>query len=172
MKLTKTSTYAIKTVILLAELAQESPVSCKTLAERGDMPYRYLLSILRTLATRGFLSSSRGAAGGFELSRDPACISLLDIIEAVEGPFSYDDSNCAEFAGPLRPRMLSALDVITRNVREELQSIKLSDVLTPESSAAAATEKLPPVTRIDTSAHTQNSAWTSPQFSGSSPVSG
>jgi Rrf2 family protein len=50
------------------------------------MPERFLLQILRVLVTHGILKSTRGVEGGYSLSRSPEAISLLEVIEAIDGP--------------------------------------------------------------------------------------
>jgi Rrf2 family transcriptional regulator, iron-sulfur cluster assembly transcription factor len=49
------------------------------------IPYQYLRQILTKLSKTGFINSSRGRRGGFELTRDIATIYIVDIIEAIEG---------------------------------------------------------------------------------------
>ena len=66
----------------------ENPVPCSQLAAEGHMPERFLLQILRHLVTHGILHSTRGVEGGYTLERKPEQVSLLDVIEAIEGPLT------------------------------------------------------------------------------------
>ena len=50
-----------------------------------DLPYPYLAKIIQDLARRNLVSSQKGPGGGISLARDPAKISLLEIVEAVDG---------------------------------------------------------------------------------------
>jgi Rrf2 family protein len=86
MKFTRTVAYAVQAVLSLAQASGDRPVSCSRLAAEGHMPERFLLQILRTLVTHGILHSTRGVEGGYQLNRSAAEISLLDVIEAIEGP--------------------------------------------------------------------------------------
>ena len=86
MKLSRTLSYAVQATLQLAELNKEGPVPCSRLAGDGKLPERFLLQILRNLVTHGILSSTRGVEGGYALIRPADKISLLEIIEAIEGP--------------------------------------------------------------------------------------
>ena len=86
MKLSRTVEYAVQATLQLAQSQTGGPVPCSQLAASNAMPERFLLQILRSLVTHGILSSTRGVVGGYVLQRRPEEISLLDLIEAIEGP--------------------------------------------------------------------------------------
>lgn len=67
------------------------------IAEAKGMPKAYLAKIFQTLSSKGLVKSSRGRDGGFVLARPPRSITLLEIIEAVEGPVCIND--CIEKKG-------------------------------------------------------------------------
>ena len=90
MKLSRTVMYALQAACQLSVAGQDAPVPSKKLAETGGMPDRFLLQILRNLVSHGVLRSTRGVVGGYTLARRPEEISLLDIIEAVEGPVTFE----------------------------------------------------------------------------------
>src|SRR4029079_16039606 len=87
MKLSRTVSYAVRATLQLAELSANGPVPCSKLAKEGQMPERFLLQILRNLVTHGILRSTRGVDGGYALVRPAEQISLLEVIEAIEGPY-------------------------------------------------------------------------------------
>ncbi len=86
MKLSQSVAYAVHAAIRLAEHRESGPISCGRLAELGNMPERFLLQILRDLSKQGILLSTRGGGGGFMLEREPQDVSLLEMIEAIDGP--------------------------------------------------------------------------------------
>src|SRR5947207_120468 len=88
MKLSRTAGYALQATLQLAETGSIAPVPCSQLAAEGGMPERFLLQILRNLVTHGILHSARGVDGGYMLDRPPEQISILQVIEAVDGPLS------------------------------------------------------------------------------------
>ena len=89
------------------------------------MPDRFLLQILRNLVAHGLLRSTRGVIGGYTLARSTDEISLLDIIEAVEGPVAFEVGEAINGSGCLR----QALEAVTVNVRRDLGDVKLAHLM-------------------------------------------
>lgn len=87
MKLTRSAGYALVAVGHIARNSQGSPVLARTIAKRYRIPLDYLLKIMQQLVRAGVLNSVRGPRGGFTLPTTPNKINLLEIIEAVDGPF-------------------------------------------------------------------------------------
>jgi Rrf2 family protein len=93
------------------------------------MPERFLLQILRNLVTHGILQSTRGVDGGYSLDRSPQDISLLDVIEAVDGPLgSFLPLTEGKLSQRTYARLREAVDEVGVTLRSQLQSIKLSDL--------------------------------------------
>lgn len=86
MKISRTVAYAVQALSQIAQDRSGLPIPCSQLASEGHMPERFLLQILRHLVTHGILHSTRGVDGGYSLDRPADEISLLDVIEAIEGP--------------------------------------------------------------------------------------
>ena len=131
MKLSRTVAYAVRATLQLAQLETKGPVPCSRLATEGKMPERFLLQILRNLVTHGILRSTRGVDGGYALIRPADQISLLEVIEAIEGP--YDAT--LELGEGLSPdsqlNLQEALEGVTKSTRKQLEAIKLSQLLRP-----------------------------------------
>jgi|GEM_PF-663797 len=87
MKLTRSAGYALVAVSHIGKARQEDPILAKTIAKQYKIPLDYLLKILQQLVRADILGSIRGPRGGFVLAKAMTRISLLDIIEAVDGPF-------------------------------------------------------------------------------------
>ncbi|HZZ27619.1 MAG TPA: Rrf2 family transcriptional regulator [Pirellulales bacterium] len=129
MKLSRTVGYALQATLQLAEAKSGTPIPCSQLAAQGKMPERFLLQILRNLVTHGILHSTRGVDGGYTLKRKPEEISLLDLIEAIDGPvFAH-----APLAEALPPesveRLTAALQQVTARARQQLGNIKISSLV-------------------------------------------
>ena len=88
MKVSRTIAYAIHATLQLAGGERGVPIPCSQLANKGQMPERFLLQILRSLVTRGLLRSTRGVEGGYCLARPADEISLRDIVESFDNPLS------------------------------------------------------------------------------------
>jgi Rrf2 family protein len=131
MKLSRTVAYAVRATLQLAQNPQGTPVPCSKLASDGKMPERFLLQILRNLVTHGILRSTRGVEGGYSLTRPPEQISLLDVIEAIEGPFGVGTSTIGNFPEEGQPKLHEALRSITERSRGQLEAIKFSQLLEP-----------------------------------------
>lgn len=129
MKLSRTVTYALQAALQLAENESSSPVPCSQLAEQGHMPERFLLQILRNLVTHGVLQSTRGVEGGYRLRRRAQDISLLDVIEAVDGPLGSDMPDDAALPIESVAKLHSALEQVTAATRRQLAAIKLSQLV-------------------------------------------
>ena len=78
--------YGLRAMIFLASQPPERTVPFKEIARRMEVPQDFLAKILKTLVGQGLARSTRGAHGGYQLSRPAREISFLDVIEAVEGP--------------------------------------------------------------------------------------
>jgi Rrf2 family protein len=141
MKPPKTAIYAIKAMIYLAERDDTRGrimAPCHQIAEAGDMPERFLLQILRSLAGAGLLRSSRGIEGGFGLARRPDEVTLLEILEAVEGPADFTSALRPYFAGAGRERTMANLEETCRELTEVLGRRSLADLCADDSCAANA----------------------------------
>jgi Rrf2 family protein len=86
--LTRQSDYGVRAVLHLACRPYGDVVQTREIAAREEIPAKYLPSIIRTLARGGLIRTLRGNQGGVTLARPPEEISLLEVIEAVEGPIS------------------------------------------------------------------------------------
>ncbi len=98
MEITRETDYAIRCVLFLA-LQPDRVFMVGEIAEKQDVPKAFLAKILQKLVKGNFVSSIRGVKGGFRLSKNPKDISLLKVIEAVDGPVSLnvcvvDKRNC------------------------------------------------------------------------------
>ncbi len=131
MKLSQSVTYAIHAVLRLAQTGDSAPVACGRLAAEGQMPERFLLQILRDLAKHGILRSTRGGGGGFVLARSPQETTLLDLVEAIDGPLAPTLPLKGNFPGDAGERLQGSLEHITQETRQQLRTIRLCDLLPP-----------------------------------------
>lgn len=83
--------YASRALLSLALHSSDGPTSVRDIAERTGLPQPYLEQILLALKGAGLVRSKRGAGGGYTLARDPAEITLAQIVSAVDGPIQAGD---------------------------------------------------------------------------------
>lgn len=136
MKMSRTVAYAVQASIYLAQAQGEGPVPCSRLASEGKMPERFLLQILRHLVARGILASTRGVDGGYCLDRPADEVSLLEVIEAIDGPLVTDLPLGDGLSGKSRQRLTEAIGQVTRQMREQLAAIKLAHLMPPRSESS------------------------------------
>jgi Rrf2 family iron-sulfur cluster assembly transcriptional regulator len=86
LRLTNAADYAIRSMLYIASLPEGRVVLRSEVAETQNIPSSFMAKILRGLVRAGLLRSSRGVHGGFSLARSASEISLLDVVEAIEGP--------------------------------------------------------------------------------------
>jgi len=80
------SDYALRALIELASREDGSPVSAEELGRLQEIPHGFLQAILADLRRADVVMSQRGQAGGWRMARDPADVSVADVIRAVDGP--------------------------------------------------------------------------------------
>jgi Rrf2 family protein len=86
MQLTRAADYALRIMIHLAGLPPASRPNRSALAQAGEVAEHFLSKILQSLARAGLIDSQRGMNGGFALARRPEQVTVLDVLEAIEGP--------------------------------------------------------------------------------------
>jgi Rrf2 family protein len=134
MKLSRTVAYALQATLQLARSEDASvPIPCNRLAADGGMPERFLLQILRNLVNHGVLTSHRGVEGGYSLERKPSDVSLLEVIEAVDGPFAASLSQVYEgLPAGSRSKVESVFKDVAESIRHKLRAITLAHLLPSE----------------------------------------
>ena len=86
LRLTNAGDYAIRSMIFIASLPEDAVVLRSEICESQRIPSSFMAKILRSLVRAQLLRSTRGVNGGFSLARQPAEITLLHVLEAIEGP--------------------------------------------------------------------------------------
>ena len=84
-KYKKTTSYALLAVGYIAEYSQEGPVEASAISEQFDIPMLYLFKVLGELKKANIVKSKRGPGGGSSLARPAEDITLLEIIETIDG---------------------------------------------------------------------------------------
>jgi len=85
LELTKRGDYAVRAMLALTRGAGNGLLSARRISDAMDIPVRFLPQVLADLQRAGLIEAAPGRSGGYRLSRDPDGVSLLEVIEAVEG---------------------------------------------------------------------------------------
>lgn len=80
--------YGVRLMVELARHYGDGPVSLAEMADHEDLPRPYLEQLVVSLRESGLVTSTRGARGGYQLTRDPSAIRMSEVIEALEGPIA------------------------------------------------------------------------------------
>jgi len=93
MEITRQADYAVRAVLELALQPSGARLSCETIAQRHSIPLAFLTKISARLAAEGIVHSQRGVNGGVQLARPPEEINLLEVVEAIDGPVTFNRCN-------------------------------------------------------------------------------
>jgi len=91
MQITRQADYALRAMLYLARQDNNQRAATSQIAEVQHIPSSFLAKIISQLSIAGLITTSRGARGGVALSRKPADITILDVIEAIDGPVALND---------------------------------------------------------------------------------
>ncbi len=78
--------YSVRAILHLARHYGRGRLKAREIAAEMEIPRNYVPQILADLVKQGLLTATAGPAGGYELTRDPGSISLLEVVEGAEGP--------------------------------------------------------------------------------------
>ncbi len=85
LELTKRGDYAVRAMLALARAPAERRTSVRRIAEEMEIPVRFLPQVMGDLLAAGLVEATTGRAGGYRLARPADAITLLDVVDAVEG---------------------------------------------------------------------------------------
>ncbi len=91
MQITRQADYAVRAVLYLAQLGPDRRAATSQIAQEQQIPPSFLAKIVSQLSVAGLLQTSRGARGGVSLARSPDQISLLEVVEAIDGPIFLNE---------------------------------------------------------------------------------
>jgi Rrf2 family cysteine metabolism transcriptional repressor len=121
LSITSKSPYAIAALAELGRAGGEDPVPIGELARRRDIPVQFLEQLFATLRRGGMLRSFRGVNGGYLFARAPQTITVLEVVELLEGPLGADATGIFADAATAARGVLAATtiaDVIEREACE------------------------------------------------------
>ncbi len=96
MQITRQADYAVRAVLHLAQMKIGDRTATSTVAKEQHIPPSFLAKIISQLSIAGLLHTSRGARGGVMLARDPREITLLEVVEAIDGPIQLNECVAAD----------------------------------------------------------------------------
>lgn len=127
LAITARSPYALRALTELVRAGGSGPLPMAEIARRREVPLQFLEGLFATLRRAGILHSQRGVKGGYSLARPPEEVTVLEVVELLEGDLASE----AERAGPIWSDSVGAL-------RSVLAATTLADVAEREEHAAGA----------------------------------
>lgn len=128
MQLSAKTEYACIAVLELAvRHGTGGPVRIREIADPNGIPSRFLVQILLQLKSAGIVGSTRGAAGGYQLMKDPGDITLAEVMAASEGQIS-DPVSSAGQQTPATRALFAAWNELAAAERELLESITFAQL--------------------------------------------
>ena len=130
MRLSTKGRYGTRAIIEIAKHYQEGPVKRRDIVETQAIPDSYLENILITLKAAGLVRTIRGAHGGYQITRDPTTIDLLEVIYALEGdiaPVYCLESDTCERQADCKTR--SVWNEMYKAMEQVMRSYTLQDMV-------------------------------------------
>jgi Rrf2 family transcriptional regulator, cysteine metabolism repressor len=129
MKLTRASSYALHAVAFMAVQKHDRPIASHNIAQARGIPERFLLKVLKPLVSARVLMSIKGPNGGYRLAKKPDDITMLEVLEAVDGPIRGQAPFSEESNGPLNHKLENICKQSADGVRKLLEKIRVSDLI-------------------------------------------
>lgn len=129
MKISRSIRYALLAMGYIVQHQDEKIILSQDISKKYDIPLNYLLKILQQLVRANILRSKKGPHGGFSLARPAKKITMLQIIEAVDGPMmgqlNLSELTCRARVGV---RADKAYEKVVAKTRAAFAKIKLSEL--------------------------------------------
>jgi len=132
LKLSKLTDYAVVVLGCLGEQGGK-PVSASFVAVKTDLPEPTVQKVLKMMASAKIITAQRGASGGYIVPLSLACISIADVVEAIEGPLELNpcandaDETCV-LAKLYAPK--NKWNKVNMAIKKTLDSIRVIDLMT------------------------------------------
>ncbi len=121
ISITTKSPYALRALTELGRLGGAGPVPIAELARRREIPVQFLEQLFAVLRRAGVLKSQRGVKGGYSFARDPSEITVLEIVELLDGSFGAGSEGVFADASAAARAVLAettVADVVEREARD------------------------------------------------------
>jgi Rrf2 family protein len=121
ISITSKSPYAVLALAELARSSGDQPIPIGELARKRDVPVQFLEQLFAVLRRGGIISSQRGVKGGYRFAREPSTVTVLEVVELLDGPVGRDSEGVFEEAAQAARNVLAQTtiaDVLEREMRD------------------------------------------------------
>jgi Rrf2 family transcriptional regulator, cysteine metabolism repressor len=122
ISITSKSPYAVQALAELARTAGSEPVPIGELARKRGVPVQFLEQLFAVLRRAGVISSQRGVKGGYRFAREPATVTVLEVVELLDGPLGRDSSGVFADAAEAARKVLAGTTIADVIEREALDA--------------------------------------------------
>ena len=143
LRLSKKADYALMAMKHLAQKRDVSSTSAREIAEQYDIPIELMAKVLQRLVRIGLLASTQGTRGGYALGRPASGITVADVIEAIDGPFtvtacSTEKHDCEQYN---KCSIRDPLWSIRERIAQALGTVTIAEIATDPSPSPVAVTK-------------------------------
>lgn len=137
LRISKLTDYGIVLLARFAAAPRDAQLSAREMAEMTELPLPVVSKMLKELASTGLLESLRGAKGGYRLARDPAAVTVAEIVHALEGPIALMECTAGpgHCASEARCQVQEPWHRINRAVHDALARVTLAELARPSANA-------------------------------------
>jgi Rrf2 family protein len=128
MKLSHAVRYALQALVYMANESNGQLVASHVIAGAEGIPELFLLKVLKMLVSARILQSLKGPSGGYRLARPATKITLLEVVEAVDGPMRGRVDFTGQGGGGLERKLQAVCDQAADHVRRQYQRVRVSDL--------------------------------------------
>jgi Rrf2 family cysteine metabolism transcriptional repressor len=122
ISITSKSPYAVLALAELGRSAGTGPVPIGELARKRDVPVQFLEQLFAVLRRAGIINSQRGVKGGYRFAREPATVTVLEVVELLDGPLGRDASGVFADASEAARTVLAGTTIADVIEREALDA--------------------------------------------------
>ncbi len=136
MQITRAGEYGVLGLLNLARRDSQELAMIEEVSRQEAIPKSFLAKIFQSLVKAGIIKSTRGSGGGFALSKAPEKISVLEVIEAIEGKIAFqrcqqEEPDCEHVGGCA---LCSLLGQAQESLKEIFSHTSLADLLKPKTT--------------------------------------
>jgi Rrf2 family protein len=129
MRLTRASSYALHALVYMAGEKHHRPIPSHLVARDRGIPERFLLKVLKPLVSARVLQSLKGPNGGYRLARPASQITLLEVVEAVDGPLTGNmPLSDEDSSNPVNRKLEAICKQGAELVRKQFEKVHISDL--------------------------------------------
>ena len=128
MRINRTVEYGLTAAVFIAQNCEDGLVMAKKISGAYDLPLEYLLQVMQQLVRAGILTSKKGPGGGFNLARPAKEITMLEIIEANDGPVIVPMNLVEQTGKPFAKKIEKMFLNVSKAMKASYAKVTLADL--------------------------------------------